>query len=75
MRNGVLESRWIFLCTAIFGVLVFQTGSAWAAKDALLTSVKGEASSSAGALDSHAELSEGEKLETGDESGCSVLLA
>jgi hypothetical protein len=74
MLNGVLEMRRIFLCTAIVGTLSFQTGSAWAAKDAFLTSVKGEASVSAGALDSHSELGDDEPLETGDESGCSVLL-
>jgi hypothetical protein len=74
MRNGAKQIRRIFLYTTLFGALAFQTGSAWAATDALLTSVKGEASSSTGALDSHAELAEGEKLETGDESGCSVLL-
>jgi hypothetical protein len=64
----------IFLYTAIFGALTFQTGSAWAARDARLTSVKGEATSSAGALDSHTELGDGEQLKTGDESGCSILL-
>jgi len=72
--NGTDEMRRIFLCTAIVGAFALHAGSAWAAKDALLTSVKGETSSSAGALDSHAELSEGDQLETGDESGCSVLL-
>jgi hypothetical protein len=66
--------RRIFLCTAIVGALSFQTGSAWAAKDAFLTSVKGEASGSTGALDSHSELGDHEQLETGDESGCSILL-
>lgn len=74
MLNGAFEMRRIFLCTAIVGALSFQAGSAWAARDALLTSVKGEASASAGALDSHAELGDDERLETGDESGCSILL-
>ena len=74
MQTGVFEMRRIFLCTAIVGALSFQTGSAWAAKDAFLTSVKGEASSSTGALDSHTELGDDERLQTGDESGCSVLL-
>lgn len=72
--NGADEMRRIFLCTAIVGALTLQTGSAWAARDALLTSVKGDASSSTGALDSHAEVVDGAPLETGDESGCSVLL-
>jgi hypothetical protein len=66
--------RRIFLCTAIVGALTFQTGSAWAAKDALLTAVKGEAASSIGALDSHTQVGDDEKLETGDDSGCSILL-
>jgi len=74
MQTGALELKRIFLCTAIVGALCFQTGSAWAAKDAFLTSVKGEASDSTGALDSHSELGDNEQLETGDESGCSILL-
>jgi len=74
MRTGALEMRRIFLCTAIVGALALHAGSAWAAKDAFLTSVKGEASGSTGALASHAELGDDERLETGDESGCSVLL-
>ncbi len=72
--NGADEMRRIFLCTAIVGALALHAGSAWAARDALLTSVKGETSSATGALDSHAELIDGDELETGDESGCSVLL-
>ncbi len=72
--NGADQMRRIFLCTAIVGTLTFQAGSAWAAREALLTSVTGEASNSIGALDSHAELGDGERLETGDESGCSILL-
>ena len=74
MRNGAKQIGRIFLYTTIFGALALQTGSTAAARDALLTSVKGEASGSTGALVSHAELAEGERLETGDESGCSVLL-
>jgi len=74
MLNGASEMRRIFLCTAIVGALGFQTGSAWAAKDAFLTSVKGEASVASGALDSHTELGDDQRLETGEESGCSVLL-
>ena len=74
LRNGAGGMRQIFLCTTIFGALVFQTGSAWAARDAFLTSVKGEASLSTGALDSHSELGDDQRLETGDESGCSILL-
>ncbi|MGE4609552.1 MAG: FecR domain-containing protein [Myxococcota bacterium] len=74
MLVGTLEMRRIVLCWAIVGALTFQTGSAFAASDALLTSVKGAASSSTGALDSHAELGDDEQLETGDESGCSILL-
>ena len=74
LRSGTGEMRRIFLCTAIFGALVFQTGSAWAARDAFLTSVKGDASLSTGALDSHSELGDDQPLETGDESGCSILL-
>ena len=74
MWNGANEMRRIFLCTAIFGALAFQAGSAAAAKDALLTSVKGEASIPSGALSSHSELGDDEQLETGDESGCSILL-
>jgi hypothetical protein len=66
--------RRILLCTAIVGALSFQTGSAWAAKDAFLTSVKGEASDSTGALNSHSELGDNERLTTGDQSGCSILL-
>ena len=72
--NGAGEARRILLCTAIVGALTFQAGSAWAARNALLTSVKGDASGATGALDSHAELIDGDQLETGDESGCSVLL-
>ena len=71
---GADEMRRIFLCTAIVGTLTFQTGNAWAARDALLTSVAGEASNSSGALASHTELVDGDQLETGDESGCSILL-
>ena len=74
MRNGANQIRRIFLCTAIFGALAFQAGSAAAAKNALLTSVKGEASIPSGALSSHTELGDDERLETGDESGCSILL-
>jgi hypothetical protein len=74
MSTEADETRWIFLCTALVGALAFPTGSAWAAKDARLTSVKGEASSSTGALESHAQLTDGDSLETGDESGCSILL-
>ena len=74
MQTGAFEMRRVFLCTAIISALSFQTGSAWAAHDAFLTSVKGEASGSTGALDSHTELGNDERLETGDESGCSILL-
>jgi len=74
MLNGAFELRRILLCTAIVGALGFQTGSAWAAREALLTSVKGDASGAIGALDSHTGLGDDEQLETGDESGCSVLL-
>jgi len=74
MLNGAFEMRWIFLCTATVGALGMQTGSAWAAKDAFLTSVMGETSSPTGDLDSHTELGDEERLETGDESGCSILL-
>jgi len=74
MLNGTLERRRMFLCTAIVGALALPASSAWAAKDALLTSVKGEASNSTGALDTHAEVADGDPLETGDESGCSVLV-
>ena len=68
LRNGAHAMKRIFLCTAMIGALTLQTGSltlqagsltlqtgsAWAAAtNALLTSVKGEASGSTGALDSH----------------------
>jgi len=74
MQTGTFELRSIFLYTAIIGALALHAGSAWAARDALLTSVKGQASSSTGALDSHTEVADGDKLATGDESGCSILL-
>ncbi len=74
MRTGTSELRRIFLCTASFGAFACLAGSAWAANDARLTAVKGDASISAGALDSHSELADGDDLETGDESGCSILL-
>jgi len=74
MRIGADEMRRIFLCTAIVGALALHASSAWAAQEVLLTSVKGEASGSTGALDSHAGLGDDERLETGDDSGCSILL-
>jgi len=74
MWTGALEMNRILLRAAIVVALGFQAGSAWAAREARLTSVKGEASNSTGALDSHAEVVDGDPLETGDESGCSVLL-
>jgi len=77
MRNmliGALETRRILLCASLAGALALPAASGWAAQEALLTSVKGQASSSAGALDSHAAIDDGDELKTGEESGCSVLL-
>ncbi|MBW2716231.1 MAG: FecR domain-containing protein [Deltaproteobacteria bacterium] len=74
MRNGNHVMTRIFLWAAIVGALALHAGNAGAAKNALLTSVKGEASNPTGSLDSHANLGDGEHLQTGDESGCSVLL-
>jgi hypothetical protein len=74
MLNGTFEMKRILLHTAIVHMFVFAAGSAWAASDAFLTSIQGEASVATGALDSHTALDDGENLETGDESGCSILL-
>jgi len=64
----------ILLCTPIVGALALPTASARATQDAQLTSVKGVASTSSGALASHTELGDDETLRTGNESGCSILL-
>jgi len=74
MRNENHAMTRIFLWAAIVGALVLHAGNAGAAKNARLTSVKGEASSPAGSLVSHANLGDNQRLQTGDESGCSILL-
>jgi hypothetical protein len=74
MLNWMTSTNRILLCTAVAGAFTLQAASAWAAKDAQLTSVKGAASVSSGALASHSEVGDDETLRTGNESGCSILL-
>ncbi len=77
MRNmliGALENGRTLLCAILAGALALATQSAGAAQEARLTSVKGQASSSAGALGSHTALADDDRLETADQSGCSILL-
>jgi hypothetical protein len=55
-------------------VLAGAAGGAGAANEVRLTAVSGEASTSSGALDAHADLADGQKIETADGSGCSALV-
>jgi hypothetical protein len=64
----------IFLGTAALSVLVFGAGIALATQDVVLTAVKGDASIQDRELGERAELAEDQRLQTGDDGGCSVLL-
>ena len=71
-----IENSWmerIFLSTATLGVLVFGAGIALATQDVVLTAVKGDASIQDRELGERAELAGDQQLQTGDDSGCSVL--
>ena len=74
MQTGVHWMRRIFLGMATLSALVFGAGVASATREAILTAVKGDALVQDRELGERAELGDDQKLQTGDDSGCSVLL-
>ena len=62
------------IASASLGALLFVVGTASATQDVLLTAVKGDASIQDRALGERAELGDDQKLQTGDDGGCSVLV-
>jgi hypothetical protein len=64
----------IFLGAATLSALLLIAGAASATQDVLLTAVKGDASVQDRALTEHDEVGDDQKLQTGDDAGCSVLV-
>ena len=74
MQIGNQRMRRIFFWSAGLSALLFIAGTASATQDVVLTAVKGDTSIQDRDLGERAELADDQKLETGADAGCSLLV-